>query len=88
LPEGRFDTRLLRFEGGDVAFNEEWAWITSIQYDNQSNQMGVNSRLQWIPKSGLEFYLIYNGGWLDDLDRGFQKVGQSATAKVSYAFRY
>ena len=48
----------------------------------------MNSRLQWIPRNGQEVFLIYNGGWIDDLNDGFQQLGQSATAKISYTFRY
>ncbi|MGI9201785.1 MAG: DUF5916 domain-containing protein [Woeseiaceae bacterium] len=88
LPEGSFETRLLRLRT-DVAFNPQWAWITTAQYDNQSDVLGVNSRLQWIPKAGTEFYIIYNGGWLEeDARTGFQTIGESATIKVSHTFRF
>ena len=92
LPEGNFDTQLLRLRT-DIAFNPEWAWITTAQYDNQSDSLGINSRLQWIPRAGSEFYIIYNGGWIDrgELDRdatGFSQVGESATVKISHTFRF
>ena len=87
LLEGDFDTQLIRLRA-DVAFNAEWAWITTAQYDNQSELLGMNSRLQWIPQAGREFYEIYNGGWLDDDTRGFQTIGQSATVKLNYTFRF
>ena len=87
LLEGQFETRLLRIRT-DVALNADWAWITTAQYDNQSDVLGVNSRLQWIPKAGTEFYVIYNGGWIDEDIRGFQTVGESATIKFSHTFRF
>jgi len=87
LPQGSFDTQLFRLNT-EVAFNPEWAWISTVQFDNQSDSLGVNSRLQWIPRAGQEFYLIYNGGWLDDELDGFQKVGQSATIKLNYTYRF
>lgn len=88
LPQGRFNTRLVRLET-NYAFNSQWAWLTTTQYDNQSDSIGINSRLQWLPKDGQEIFLIYNGGWIDRTDRGgFEQVGQSATAKISYTFRY
>jgi len=83
----QFNTRLIRLRT-DVAFNAEWAWLTTAQYDNQSELLGVNSRLQWIPKAGQEFYLIYNGGWLDEDTMGFETIGQSATIKLSHTFRF
>ena len=87
LLEGSFDVELIRIRT-EVAFNTEWAWITTAQYDNQSDSIGVNSRLQWIPRAGEDFYLIYNGGWLEDEQTGFQKVGESATLKLVYTFRF
>jgi len=87
LREGQFDTKLMRLRT-DVAFNTEWAWITTAQYDNQSELLSVNSRLQWIPKAGQEFYLIYNGGWIDENRTGFDAIGQSATIKLSHTFRF
>ena len=87
LLEGAFDTHLIRLRT-DVAFNSQWAWTTTAQYDNQSDLLSVNSRLQWIPQAGREFYLIYNGGWLEEDVRGFQKIGESATAKLNYTFRF
>jgi hypothetical protein len=87
-----FVTRLMRLKT-EVAFNAYWAWITTAQYDNQSEFLSINSRLQWVPRAGQEFYLIYNGGWQDGgwLERpssGFQKVGQSATIKLNHTFRF
>ena len=87
LPEGRFDTQLIRLRT-DIAFNAEWAWISTVQYDNQSKLLGVNSRLQWIPRAGSEFFIIYNGGWLEDEESRFDQIGQSATMKVGHTFRF
>ena len=92
LPQGNFDTQLLRLRT-DIAFNPEWAWITTAQYDNQSDSLGINSRLQWIPKAGSEFHVICNGGWIDRgaLDRdesGFSQIGQSGTIKIAHTFRF
>ncbi len=87
LLEGDFETRLLRLRT-DVAFNAEWAWLTTAQYDNQSDLLSINSRLQWIPEAGREFYIIYNGGWLEEDVRGFQTVGESATIKLNHTFRF
>jgi len=87
LLEGEFETQLLRLRT-DVAFNAEWAWITTAQYDNLSDLLSVNSRLQWVPQAGRELYLIYNSGWIEEDARGFQKIGESATAKINYTFRF
>ena len=87
LIEGSFDSQLFILST-DVAFNSEWAWVTTAQYDNQSDLFGINSRLQWVPKAGQEVFLIYNGGWLDEDETGFNKVVESATVKLAYTFRF
>ena len=87
LPEGKFDTQLLRLRT-DIAFTPEWAWITTLQYDNQSELLGVNSRLQWIPRPTSEFYIIYNGGWIENEENEFDQLGQSATMKIGHTFRF
>lgn len=87
LIQGDFETRLLRLRT-DVAFSAKWAWIMTAQYDNQSDVLGVNSRLQWIPEAGREFYVIYNGGWIDEPMRGFDTIGESATIKLNHTFRF
>ena len=87
LPEGEFNTQLLRLRT-DIAFNPEWAWITTAQYDNQSELLGLNSRLQWIPRAGSEFYIIYNGGWIDRAETGFERVGASATMRIGHTLRF
>jgi hypothetical protein len=87
LPEGNFNTQLLRLRT-NIAFTSEWAWITTAQYDNQSELLGINSRLQWIPRAGSEFYIIYNGGWIDRTERGFERVGESATIKIGHTLRF
>ena len=87
LPQGNFNTHLVRLRT-NIAFTPEWAWISTIQYDNQSALLGVNSRVQWIPRAGSEFYIIYNGGWRDNEYSNFDQLGQSATMKVGHTFRF
>lgn len=87
LPEGSFDVQLYRLLT-EVAFNIDWSWINTIQYDNQSDLLGINSRLQYIPRAGQELFLVYNAGWLDEELDGFRKIGQSATIKLNYTYRF
>lgn len=89
LPQGNFNTHLVRLRT-NIAFTPEWAWISTVQYDNQSELLSVNSRLQWIPRAGSEFYIIYNGGWRESIERNssFDQLGQSATMKVGHTFRF
>ena len=87
LAEGSFNTQLYNL-GADIAFNSSWSLINTIQFDNQSDLLGINSRLQWIPEAGKEFFIIYNVGFLDEEETGFNKVGESGTIKLNYTYRF
>jgi hypothetical protein len=65
------------------------SWTSLIQYDNVSEIMGVNLRLNWIPEAGRELFFVINHN-LEDFDRDNRFRSQSAdvVAKMSYTFRF
>jgi hypothetical protein len=88
LPQGNFITRLLRVNV-DVAFNTAWSWENFLQYDNDSETIGVNSILRWIPLAGREMVLAVNSQQQDfDRDGRFRSYTADATLKLSYTFRF
>ena len=52
----------------DVAFNTAWSWENFLQYDNESETLGMNSILRWIPRAGRETVLAVNSQQ-EDFDR-------------------
>jgi hypothetical protein len=88
LPEGEFTTRLLT-AGFDYIFSNELSWVNLVQYDNISETLGINMRLNWIPVPGQEFFFVVNHN-LEDFDRDnrFHSAASTVTAKFSYTFRY
>ncbi len=44
----------------DLAFDERILWSNFVQVDNDSDTLGVNSRLRWILAPGREFYVVLN----------------------------
>ena len=88
LPEGRFITRLASLRA-DWIFSRSWSWGNYIQYDNDSNSIGVNSILRWVPRAGQQALLVINRDFEENpLDRHFHSVGQELVAKISYTFRF
>ncbi len=59
LPEGDFTTRLIQLRA-NLAFNVRWSWVNLVQYDNQSQSAGINSRLRWNPRAGEDLYVVLN----------------------------
>ena len=68
LPYGDFTARLVRIDA-DYAFNARWSWLNLLQYDNNSDSAGINSRLRWNPRAGKDLYIVVNHGFA--AQRGF-----------------
>ena len=87
LPEGEFVTRLLQARA-DVVFSSTLSWSNLVQYDNVSEAVGINSRLQWIPQMGRETYLVFNHELEDaDRDNRFRSANADVVVKLGYTFR-
>lgn len=88
LPEGRFIARLMRLRL-ETVFSSKLSWSNFIQYDNDSELIGINSRVQWIPRAGRETYLVVNHGLQDyDRDRRFRSDNADVVLKAGYTFRF
>jgi hypothetical protein len=86
LAEGDFNTTLSRV-------NANWtptpftSLTNSLQYDDVSRQVGLNTRLRWIVRPGSEFYFVYAHNWMDDYGR-FITLSRGATTKLNYTHRF
>ena len=88
LPQGKFTTRLSSVNS-QVAFSPTLYWITLAQYDNISEEIGINTRLQWIPRAGQEGFIVLNYGLQDwDRDNSFQVASSDLSVKFRYTFRF
>lgn len=88
LPQGAFVTRLSQVTT-EVAFNSDWSWINLVQYDNVTEEIGVNSRLHWVLQDGREAYLVLNHNLQDyDRDNSFDDTLSDLSLKVNYTFRF
>ncbi len=88
LPQGDFDLRLARL-GLDHIFSNRLSWVNLIQYDNDSQSIGFNSRLHWIPQAGREAFIVLNHAMTDiDRDGDFTSVNSDLTVKFSYTYRF
>ena len=88
LPQGDFTTRLLRMRA-DWVFSSRLSWVNLIQYDNESEVLGFNSRLHWIPQAGREAFIVLNHNMQDlDRDNRFNSTFSDLGVKFSYTFRF
>ena len=88
LPGGSFVSRLVRLTT-ELTFSPTLSWVTLLQYDNDSEILGVNSRLHWIPTAGREGFIVINHDLQDiDKDNRFNSALADTTIKFNYTFRY
>ena len=88
LPSGTFISRLVRIST-EVGFTVRTGWTSSVQYDNNSEVLGFQSRLYWVPKAGQKLTLVLNHAMQDlDRDRHFEPTVTELSARASYTFRY
>lgn len=87
LKEGKFDTSLVRYRL-DYAFTPFISLANFVQYDTDSRNVGLQSRLRWILKPGNEFFVVLNQAWQETaLDR-FESAQTRFRVKLNYTFRF
>ncbi|HWR54248.1 MAG TPA: sugar-binding protein [Bryobacteraceae bacterium] len=87
LREGSFRTRLALYRL-NYSFNASIALSNFVQYDTDSRNLGLQSRLRWMIRPGNELFLVINHAWqYNTLDR-FEAVLSNVRAKLNYTFRF
>ncbi len=65
----------------DVTFNKKLFWTTLVQYSNQRDNLGINSRLQWRFKPLSDLFIVYNDNYFVN---SFAPRVRSLTVKLTY----
>lgn len=88
LPEGKFNNRATS-ANLSVAFSNTLSWVNLIQFDNVSNDLGIDSRLHWTPQSGRNVYLVLSHGMhRDEISDRFNSTQTGLTLKLDHTFRF
>jgi hypothetical protein len=86
LDEGTF-TEHLGSVHANWQFSPELEWRNFLQFDNEQDSLGVNSRVRWILQPGSDLFLVWNqtqarvGG-------SFVPTFQEAAFKIGYTLRF
>ena len=86
LEEGEFDTNLFRFSAS-FDLTTFLSFSSFIQWDDLSDQLGINNRFRWIVSPGNDVFIVYNQNWEDYLER-FRTLNSTATMKATYTHRF
>ena len=89
MKEGNFVARIYSFRA-DYSVSPYLSLFNLVQFDNESRNMGWQSRVRWILKPGNEVFLVFNQGWLQDEPGGlkFRPVETRLSGKFQYTFRF
>ncbi len=65
----------------DITFSKSIFWSTLIQYSNQRDNLGFNSRLQWRFAPLSDLFIVYNDNYFVN---SFQPKNRSINLKLTY----
>ncbi len=68
----------------DITFSKTIFFTTFIQYNNQRDNLNINSRFQWRFQPVSDFFLVYTDNYLFDPFSQFTGRNRSLVAKVTY----
>ncbi len=86
LPDGSFTANIYQFNA-NILFSPNLTLYNYFQYDNASNNIGWQSRFQWILKPGNEIILVWTSSFLEE-ETGFVMDQGVARLKLKYNIRF
>lgn len=86
LPEGDFDVRVLSTRAV-YTFTPDLQLSLLAQYDNLSEELGLNFRTKWTVQPGNDVYLIVNQGY-DRTDDRFRPTENETSLKGAWTYRF
>ncbi|GIT38462.1 MAG: hypothetical protein Ct9H300mP7_3830 [Verrucomicrobiota bacterium] len=69
------------------SFTPDLVLSNLLQYDDISNSLGVNTRLQWEYKPGAKMFFVVNQGYVDEMT-GFVIKDLELVAKIGTLYRF
>ncbi|MFL6278161.1 MAG: DUF5916 domain-containing protein [Blastocatellia bacterium] len=89
LRQGNFVARVY-VARADYSVSPFLSFFNLVQFDNETRNLGWQSRVRWIIKPGNEVFLVFNQGWTQD-ERGgfnFKSAEMRLAGKMQYTFRF
>jgi hypothetical protein len=87
LPAGSFTAKVL---AGRLELNlsPDLGWSNLVQYDSDSRELGLQSRLRWRIRPGSDLFVVYNRGFVREEDGTYRGYFDRGSAKVQHTFRW
>jgi hypothetical protein len=89
LPQGNFVARIIS-SNINYAVSPLLSFSNLIQYDNQSKNLGWQSRARWIFNPGNDLFFVFSQGWIQSARGGYHFSAQDSkvSAKLQYTMRF
>jgi hypothetical protein len=87
LKAGSFNTSLVMYRL-DYSFTPFITLANFVQYDTESRNIGLQSRLRWILTPGNECFVVFNHAWQENQFDRFESAQTRFRVKFSYTFRF
>ncbi len=89
LKEGNFVARIYGLRA-NYSVSPFLTFFNLVQYDNESRDLGWQSRVRWILRPGDEIFIVFSQGWIreDTPDRRFRAADRRLAMKLQYTFRF
>ncbi|MFK7740828.1 MAG: carbohydrate binding family 9 domain-containing protein [Planctomycetota bacterium] len=72
----------------DLFFDSTLSLRNLLQYDNESNAIGWQSRLRWIYEPGCDFFLVFGSNWQRTVDESIVPTQQAVNFKIAHTIRF
>jgi hypothetical protein len=90
LPEGDFIARVVETRVV-YSFNPDLVLSAYGQYDSESEEVGLNTRLRWTITPGTDLYVVWNRGWQRPVPVSgwsrLETLSDQAVVKLRYTWR-
>ena len=70
----------------DFSFSKKLFWATLVQFNSQSENLGINSRLQWRFNGLSNLFMVYNDNYLVSESQPLSPRMRSVNLKITYWF--
>jgi hypothetical protein len=90
LKEGRFVARIFSFRA-NYSVTPFLTLYNLAQFDNDSQNLGWQSRVRWIVRPGREIFVVLNHGWIRENSaegNRFRAADRGIAAKAQYTLRF
>ncbi|MDN5941034.1 MAG: carbohydrate binding family 9 domain-containing protein [Nitrospira sp.] len=85
LPDGKFTVHIGQLNL-NMTFTRNLSWNLIGQYDNVSNEFGLNSRMRWAVQPGSDVFLVFNHN--ADTENGWHSKVSELIAKLVWTIRF